>query len=55
MDSSRVVRRLALGVAVGAFSGMGFLALSSHSTTPISDTGLAAVQLPAAPGSHYGN
>lgn len=47
MSTSRMVQRLALGMAVGAFGGMGFLALSANGPEPTSDAGLAAIQLPA--------
>lgn len=47
MTTNRLVQRLALGMAVGAFSGMGFLALSANGTAPASDPGFAAIRLPA--------
>lgn len=47
MDSSRLVQRVALGMAVGALSGMGVLALSAHNTPPAANPEFAAIQLPA--------
>lgn len=47
MSTNRMVQRLALGMAVGAFAGMGFLALSANGTEPVSDAGFAAIRLTA--------